>query len=166
MLVLKSDGKNSRKIVYIGLGSNRGERRKNIEKSLEFLDKTERIDVISVSPFYDTEPYGYKEQPRFLNGVAKMLTSLKPASLFKKMKKIEKEMGRRKGRRWGPRIIDLDILFYNNIVFNDEELIIPHPELHNRWFVLKPMVDIDPNFEHPVLKKTVNQLLEELNGKI
>lgn len=166
MPVSKLKERDIRKIAYIGLGSNLGKRRENIEKALELLDYRKTIDIIMVSSLYDNEPYGYKDQPFFLNGVAKVSTSLRPTLLLKELKKIEKKMGRKVGKKWGPRIIDLDILFYDNIVFDNKELKIPHPESHKRWFVLKPMDDIDPNFFHPILKKTVHQLLEELDGSI
>ncbi|TES93817.1 MAG: 2-amino-4-hydroxy-6-hydroxymethyldihydropteridine diphosphokinase [Candidatus Cloacimonadota bacterium] len=163
MPVLKLEEKsNNKRIVYIGFGSNLLARRKNIEKALKFMNNAERIDVISVSPLYESEPYGYKEQSQFINGVAKITTSLSPFSLLIELKKIEREMGRRKVVRWGPRIIDLDILFYDNIIFNAQELVIPHPELHKRWFVLQPLNDIEPDLKHPVLKKNIHQLLQDL----
>ncbi|MCK4233813.1 2-amino-4-hydroxy-6-hydroxymethyldihydropteridine diphosphokinase [candidate division WOR-3 bacterium] len=166
MPVSKLEEKDIKKTVYIAIGSNRGSKRENLHKSLEYLMKIEKTDVISISPFYDTEPYGYKEQPQFLNGVAKIKTTLLPLMLLKELKRIEKKMGRENGERWRQRIIDLDILFYNCIIFNNKDLVIPHPDLHNRSFVLKPMNDLNPDFKHPVFKKTVRQLLEELHGKI
>jgi 2-amino-4-hydroxy-6-hydroxymethyldihydropteridine diphosphokinase len=164
MPVLRSKEKNSKVTVYIGLGTNSGEREKNIERSLQRLKGSPEIDLFSVSPLYDTEPYGEKEQPRFLNGVVKIETTLSPKELLGELKKIEREMGRKKRTRWAPRVIDLDILFYDGIVYKDEEVEIPHPDLHNRWFVLKPMNDLAPTLVHPIIKKTVRQLLEGLNG--
>jgi dihydroneopterin aldolase/2-amino-4-hydroxy-6-hydroxymethyldihydropteridine diphosphokinase len=166
MPVLKSGEKGSRSKVYISLGSNLGDKEKNLKDAIEFMKCLSYTDVISVSPFYLTEPQGVKEQPYFLNGVVKLETMLKPDELLDKLKRIEETMGRKKTRRWGPRIIDLDIVFYDDIVLEDEKLVIPHPQLRNRWFVLKPLNDIEPDFKHPVIGKTVNQLLEEINGKV
>lgn len=164
MPVLKSKGKGNRKIVYIGFGSNLGERRQNIRRALSYLSSNKKIEIVSVSPIYDNPPVGYEEQPRFLNGVAKIATSLSPVPLLKELKGIEKKMGREAGKKWASRIIDLDILFYDRIIFNEEGLVIPHRELHKRWFVLKPFNEIAPDFKHPVLKKTIHQLFEELDG--
>ena len=166
MPVLKSIGKNNKIIVYIGLGTNIGKKEKNLERSLHKLQNSEEVDLVAVSPFYETEPYGDKEQPKFLNGVAKVETVLSPENLLEELKKIEIEMGRKEKKRWAPRIIDLDILFYDTIVYKSKGLEIPHPDLHNRWFVLKPMNDLASGFKHPILNKTMNQLLEELNGKV
>lgn len=166
MPVLKSGEKSSRSEVYISLGSNLGDKEKNLEDAIEFMRGLSFTDVISVSPFYLTEPQGVKEQPYFLNAVVKLETSFSPEELLGKLKKIEEAMGRRKTYRWGPRIIDLDIVFYDDIVVEDEKLVIPHPELRKRWFVLKPLNDIEPELKHPVIGKTVNQLLEEINGKV
>ncbi len=162
MHVLRSEEKNS--IVFIGLGSNVGNRQDNLKKSIEHLRKNSDIAIIAVSLQYDTEAFGYKEQPRFLNAVMKITTTLDPYALLNELKKTERLMGRKNGKRWGPRIIDLDILFYSNQVIECKELTIPHPNLHMRWFVLKPMSDIEPDFEHPIFQKTMRQLLEELNG--
>jgi 2-amino-4-hydroxy-6-hydroxymethyldihydropteridine diphosphokinase len=164
MPVLKLKGKGNRKVVYIGFGSNLGERRQNIRRALSYLRSNEKIEVVLVSPIYDNPSTGYEEQPRFLNGVAKITTSLSPVPLLKELKGIEKKMGREAGKKWASRIIDLDILFYDCIIFNEEGLVIPHQELHKRWFVLKPFNEIAPDFKHPVLKKTIHQLFEELDG--
>lgn len=166
MPVLKSGEKNRTSKVYISLGSNLGDKKKNLREAIEFMKGLRHTDVISVSPFYLTQPQGVKEQPYFLNAVVKAETLLKPEELLSKLKKIEKTMGRKKSRIWGPRIIDLDIVFYDDIVLEDENLTIPHPELRNRWFVLKPLSDIEPDLRHPITGETVNQLLEEINGKI
>ncbi|OQX56605.1 MAG: 2-amino-4-hydroxy-6-hydroxymethyldihydropteridine diphosphokinase [Candidatus Cloacimonas sp. 4484_209] len=165
MPVLKLEENVSKKTVYIGLGSNLGNREENIKKALYLLSNTEGIKLVSLSRLYNTKPVGYKEQPYFVNGVAEILTSLKPISLLNQLKKIEKEMGRKKTTRWGPRIIDLDILFYDKITYSDNILTIPHPESHKRWFVLKPMNDVASTFQHPVLKKTIKSLLEELTDE-
>ncbi len=164
MPVSRSEEKNSKIAVFIGLGSNLGKKRRNLKEAVEQLRRNGFISIVSVSPFYDTEPHGDKEQPNFLNGVVKILTSLEPKALLVVLKKIEHGMGRTDGERWGPRIIDLDILFYDTLILRNNGLSIPHPEAHTRWFVLKPMSDVEPDFEHPVLKKSIRQLLEELYG--
>ncbi len=159
----RSNGKNS-KPVFIGLGSNLGDKKGNLEAAINHLEKSDSITIAAISPFYDTEPQGYEDQPDFLNCVVKVQTSLEPEELLELLKQIERNMGREKVQRWGPRIIDLDILFYDTLIVRNNGLRIPHPEVHKRWFVLKPMNDIDPDYKHPVLKKTIRQLLEELYG--
>jgi 2-amino-4-hydroxy-6-hydroxymethyldihydropteridine diphosphokinase len=161
--VSKSKEKNSRS-VFIGLGSNIGDREKNLKDAITHLQQSGFVTITSISRFYDTEAQGVEDQPDFLNCVVKVKTSLEPEELLVMLKKIEKMMGRTETERWGPRIIDLDILFYETLVLRNNGLRIPHPEAHKRWFVLKPMSDIEPDFEHPVLKKSIRQLLEELYG--
>jgi len=157
---------NNKQTVYVGIGTNLGKKKENIEKAVRMLKKVKGIDVILSSPMYKTRAYGNKKQPEFLNGVLKISTSFEPRVLLERLKSVEKDMGRLEEERWGPRIIDLDILFYGNEIIKKSRLTIPHPDLHNRWFVLKPMNDIAPEFEHPVKKKTIGKLLEELNDKI
>jgi 2-amino-4-hydroxy-6-hydroxymethyldihydropteridine diphosphokinase len=161
--VSKSKEKNSRP-VFIGLGSNLGDKKRNLQEAIAHLEKSGLVTIVSISPFYDTEPQGVKDQPNFLNCVIKVLTVKEPEELLTVLKEIERKMGRKEVGRWGPRIIDLDILFYDTIVLRNNGLRIPHPEAHKRWFVLKPMSDIEPDFEHPVLKKSIRELLEELYG--
>jgi len=147
--------------IYVGLGSNLGDRLANIRKAIELM-KEERIEIIKESSIYQTEPVGYKQQGWFLNSVVKGRTDLSPKGLWKRLEKIEKSMGREREIKWGPRIIDLDILFYGNKVVNGKELRIPHSELHKRRFVLVPLEEIAPKFVHPVFKKTVSELLRDL----
>jgi len=147
--------------VYIGLGSNLGDRRANLRRAVELMER-EGIEILSESSIYETEPVGYKEQGWFLNSVVKAHTGLSPTRLWKKLEKIEKEMGRKREVRWGPRIIDLDILFYADLVWEGKKLRIPHSELHKRRFVLVPFKEIAPKFVHPVLKKTISELLRDL----
>lgn len=146
------------------MGSNLGDREKHLQDAITHIQKSGLISIVSISRFYDTEPQGNRDQPDFLNCVIKVLTALEPEELLVTLKEIEKKMGRTEAPHWGPRIIDLDILFYETLVVRNNGLRIPHPEVHKRWFVLKPMSDIEPDFEHPVLKKTIRQLLEELYG--
>jgi len=147
--------------IYIGLGSNLGDRLANIRKAIELM-KEEGIEIIKESSIYQTEPVGYKQQSWFLNSVVKGTTELSPRGIWKRLEKIEKLMGREKEIKWGPRIIDLDILFYGNKVLNGKELQIPHSELHKRRFVLVPLKEIAPKLVHPILNKTISELLRHL----
>jgi len=147
--------------IYIGLGSNIGDRLANIRKAIELM-KEEGIEIIDESSIYETEPVGYKEQGWFLNSVVKGKTELSPGRLWKRLEKIEKLMGRKREIKWEPRIIDLDILFYGNNILNGKELQIPHSELHKRRFVLVPLEEIAPKLVHPVLNKSIRELLGEL----
>jgi len=149
--------------VFVGIGTNLGNRHKNIEdtfKNLQFYS----LKIIKKSPVYETKPYGLKEQPNFLNCVVEIEVEVSPEELLKKFLKIEKEMGRERKIPWGPRIIDLDILFYGNLVINEVNLKIPHPDIKNRFFVLKPLSDIAPRLVHPIFKKTIKQMLKDLKG--
>lgn len=148
--------------VYLGLGSNVGDRELNLAKALELL--SERLRVEQTSPVYDTEPVGNINQPRFLNMVCQLYTTLPPASLLALIKGFELKMGRAPGVSNAPRTIDIDILFYGDQVINLPELVIPHPRLAARAFVLVPLADIAPHLEHPVKHKTVLELLENVQG--
>ncbi|EJP6473551.1 2-amino-4-hydroxy-6-hydroxymethyldihydropteridine diphosphokinase [Clostridium sp. L74] len=148
-------------IAYISFGSNIGDKENYIKKALEKIKERE-MKILKVSPIYETEPYGVLEQDSFLNGVAKIETNLEPENLIKELLHIEKQLDRVRERRWGPRTIDLDIVFYDDLIINEKDLIIPHNDMENREFVLKPLCDIDENFIHPVLKKSVRQLYDEL----
>ncbi len=147
--------------IYIALGSNLGDRLANIRKAIELM-KGEGIEIIDESSIYETEPVGYREQGWFLNSVVKGRTELSPRRLWKRLEKIEKSMGRESEIKWGPRIIDLDILFYGNKILNGKQLQIPHSELHKRKFVLVPLEEIALELVHPVLKKTISELLRDL----
>jgi len=148
----------------IGLGSNLGERDKNIRTALEKMQE-KGIELLRVSSVLETEPYGYTNQPKFLNAVCLVETNLTPDQLLDVLLEIEKEIGRVRERKWGPRIIDLDIIFYEDLVLESERLIVPHPDMHNRWFVLAPLAEICPDYVHPKLKKTVRELLQELTRR-
>jgi 2-amino-4-hydroxy-6-hydroxymethyldihydropteridine diphosphokinase len=147
--------------IYIGLGSNLGNRLENIRKAIELM-KEQGIEIVKESSIYETEPMGYKEQGWFLNSVVKGKTELSPRRVWKRLEKIEKLMGREREIKWGPRIIDLDILFYGDKILNGKELQIPHSELHKRRFVLVPLEEIAPELVHPVLNKSIRELLGEL----
>lgn len=148
-------------IVHIGIGSNLGERQNNCLKALEIM-KEKGIMIKKTSSYYETEPWGIEAQPRFINSAIEAETSSSPEELLDILKDIEENMGRIKTVKWGPRIIDLDILFYGDKVIKTEQLQIPHPLLHERDFVLVPLDEISPYKIHPVLGKTVRQLKEEL----
>ncbi len=145
--------------VYLAIGSNINPQ-KNIVLALKELAKIGKI--ISVSKLIETKPEGYLNQADFLNGAIKFKTALSPERLLKELKNIEKLLKRNTPFRNGPRTIDLDIIFYGNLILNTQALIIPHPRAHDRYFVLKPLTEIAPNKTHPVLKKQVKTLLKEL----
>ncbi|HGG0417590.1 2-amino-4-hydroxy-6-hydroxymethyldihydropteridine diphosphokinase [Clostridium botulinum] len=147
--------------AYVAFGSNIGEKENYIKRALEKIEERE-IKIIKVSPIYETEPYGVLDQDSFLNGVVKIETNLTPEDLIEELLHIEKQLDRVRERRWGPRTIDLDIIFYDDLIINEKDLVIPHKDMENREFVLKPLCDIDENFIHPVLKKSVRELYDRL----
>lgn len=147
-------------ISYIGLGSNLGSRESNCFQTIELI-KSSLGTIEAISSLYETKPWGVVEQPDFINMALKLVTSLEPFALLRQLKEIEKAIGRTKTFRWGPRVIDLDILFYDNLIIKTSELEIPHPGIPVRLFVLRPMIEIAPEFVHPYLKKTIKELYEE-----
>ena len=147
--------------VYIGIGSNMGDRRANCMHAVKLINES-GIVVTKESSLYETEPWGMKEQPLFINMAVIAETDLSPESALAALKWIEKKMGRQETARWGPRCIDLDILFYDDRIITEKDLCIPHPLLQQREFVLLPLSEIAPEKWHPVLKKTVLHLWEEL----
>lgn len=147
--------------VYIAFGSNLGDSRKLIEDAIKKLEE-KYIRIKKVSSIISTKPYGGVEQPDFLNGVLLAETLYTPTELLDRLHEIEQEAGRERKIHWGPRTLDLDIIFYGREIYEDENLIIPHVDMENRDFVLKPMAEIAPNFRHPVLRKTMKQLLDAL----
>jgi 2-amino-4-hydroxy-6-hydroxymethyldihydropteridine diphosphokinase len=147
-------------IAYLGLGSNIGDRVANLMSAIQSLGKLGT--VVSVSPLYETEPVGYADQPWFLNCALALKTYLAPEEVLDATLSIEGEMGRIRTVPKGPRIIDLDILFWGDQVLDTPELTIPHPALHERRFVLAPLEEIAPDFRHPIRRKTVKEMLREL----
>lgn len=146
-------------IVFLALGTNLGERTANLHAALAALPPVVR--VMAQSPIYETPPWGYTDQPAFLNMAVQAETDLPPLALLNFLKRLEVDLGRRESFRWGPRLIDLDILFYDDLVLNLPSLMIPHPRLHERAFVLLPLADIAPGWVHPLLGKTVLALLRD-----
>ena len=149
--------------VYLGLGANLGNRQNNLKRALELLRAQVRIE--QVSSFYETEPVGYREQPRFLNAVCRVSTSLSPEELLALIKEIEAKLGRVPSFPNAPRLIDIDILFYNDQVINLPQLTIPHPRLEERGFVLVPLADIAPELVHPVSHQKIKDLVARAEGQ-
>ncbi len=149
--------------AYLGLGANIGDRRKNLETALDLL--SEKLQIVRVSSLYDTAPVGEIDQPRFLNMVCEVYTILTPAELLELAKSIEMKLGRKRSRRNAPRTIDIDILFYGDRIIETPEVVIPHPRLTKRAFVLVPMAEIAPGFVHPVNGKTIEELMRVVGGK-
>lgn len=152
--------------AYIGFGSNIGDRLKHLQNAIHALSKTEGINLQKISSVYKTDPVGYEAQGQFLNGVAAIQTNFSPLFLLHTLKNIETAVGRQRRLRWGPREIDLDILIYGDLCLRTEKLVVPHPEMHLRRFVLVPLAEIAPNLVHPVFQESIQTLLNRLeNGK-
>lgn len=148
--------------VYLSLGSNMGDREAYLRQGIDQLKRNSLIQVQRVADFLETEPYGGVEQDKFLNTAVKLRTLLTPMELLTRLHDIENTAGRTREIHWGPRTLDMDILFYDKLIYEDDTLVLPHVDLENRYFVLEPLSRIAPNFRHPVLGKTVTQLLEQL----
>lgn len=150
--------------VYLSVGSNMGDREKYIEQAVASLQAHPQIMVEKASGLLVTKPYGGVEQEDFVNGALEIRTLLTPQELLEELHVIEAAADRKRLVHWGPRTLDLDIVFYDKLVYESDDLIIPHVDMENRYFVLKPLAELAPNYRHPVLQKTVSRLLQELDN--
>lgn len=151
--------------AFIALGSNMGDKKKYIEDAVENLKKNPFCRVLKVSELIGTEPYGVTDQDEFLNGALKLETLLTPHELLDLLHRIEQEAGRKRIRRWGPRTLDLDIIFYEDQIIEEDDLCVPHIDMQNREFVLAPLCEIAPYKRHPVQKETMMEMLAKLRVK-
>ena len=151
--------------VYLSIGSNMGDREAFLNGAIEALMDHGMIRNVKGSTFLETKPYGGVEQDDFLNAALALETLLSPKELLELLHDIERDAGRTREVHWGPRTLDMDILFYDKLVYEDEELILPHVDLQNREFVLKPMCELAPFLRHPILGKTMQELLDELKWR-
>lgn len=152
-------------VAYIALGSNLGDKEAYLKHGVKSMEESKDFRVREVSPFVVTKPYGKKDQDNFLNGCMKVETLLAPDELLDFLQGVERSVNRIRQGKWGPRTLDLDILFYDDIIMDADNLKIPHVDMQNRDFVLEPLRQIAPNYYHPVLHKTVNTLADEVTGE-
>jgi 2-amino-4-hydroxy-6-hydroxymethyldihydropteridine diphosphokinase len=150
-------------IAYVGLGANLGDPPQQLREALKLLDAADEVEVVRVSTFYRNPPLGPADQPWYVNAAARLRTRLAAEELLRLLQQVEAAMGRVRGPRWGPRTIDLDLLLYNGEVIFTPHLVVPHPEMHRRGFVLAPLAEIAPQAWHPVLQKSAGELLSDLD---
>ena len=147
---------------YLGLGSNLGNKQNYITKAIKLVSELENVEITKTSSMIITAPYGKTDQPDFLNCVIEIDTDLLPEELLRKCLDIENQLGRIRNEKWGPRTIDIDLLFYEDKIINTELLILPHPQLHKREFVLTSLNELCPDLIHPVLNKKIKDIFVEL----
>ncbi len=152
-------------VSFVGVGSNLGNPIGNCLRVVELISSLGEVKVLRRSSLYRTEPVGFSEQDPFVNCVIEARTTFSAHFLLKSLRQIENDMGRIRAEKWGPRTIDLDILFYGQNIISDETLLIPHPELHKRRFVLVPLCEIAPDFIHPAFGVSVKELLDGLEDR-
>lgn len=150
-------------LMYLSLGSNLGDRYANLRRAVALMQ--EKVAITAVSPVFATEPWGKTDQPPFLNICVAAVTTLSPHEVLNAIKSIEQQMGRQATSHWGPRLIDIDILFYDSVVIQDEDLTIPHPHIAERAFVLAPLATIIPDYKHPQTRETVQEMLEKIGSE-
>lgn len=154
-----------RNTAYLALGSNLGDRFQNLKNAVQMLNNEHAIEVVNASSIYETDPVGYENQDPFLNMVVQVVTGLSPEDLLKLCLKIENELGRIREIKWGPRTLDLDILMYNQENIETEDLIVPHPRMHQRAFVLIPLLEVDHHIHVPKIEKPMKLWVENLPDK-
>ncbi len=152
-----------RHVAYLSIGSNMGDRKAYLDEAISSLDNNDDTKVVKASGYYETEPYGYTDQPDFINAAVEIETILTPQELLDAVHVIENKCGRERTIHWGPRTLDIDILLFDDIIMNTETLIIPHPEMLKRRFVLEPMNEIAPWLLHPISRISVKDAFEMLN---
>ena len=151
--------------AFVAFGSNLGDKEKFIDEAIEALSNLPQINIVAISDKIVTEPYGNVEQDVFLNGVMKIETLLSADELLQILQKVEEHAGRERKIHWGPRTLDLDIIFYDDDIISEDDMIVPHPDMKNRDFVLKPLMQIAPYKLHPVYRKTISDMYAELMAK-
>lgn len=149
-------------LIYLSLGSNLNDRFANLRRAIDELQQV--VTITAVSPVFATEPWGEVDQPPFLNICVAVSSDLSPRDLLHRVKEIERRMGRVESYRWGPRLIDIDILFYDRLIVQDDELTIPHPRIAERAFVLAPLAVLIPDFRHPQTGLTVEEMLDQVDA--
>lgn len=152
-------------ISYLSIGSNIGNRLETFQRAIQLLDDNAGIKIESISSIYETDPIGYTDQACFLNAVIKVSTSLQPEKLLQACLYIENELGRKREFRWGPRTLDLDILLYNQENIETESLFVPHPRMHERAFVIIPLMELDPDIELPNVNAPLDDILNQIPDK-
>ena len=145
--------------IHLSIGTNLGDRIANLRAALGAMPP--EVEPVALSRVYETPPWGYTDQPAFLNMAVHARTGLGPESLLRKLKQVETRIGRKPGIRWGPRLLDIDILFYDDLLLDMPGLVIPHKRMHERGFVLVPLADLAPELRHPITGQTVSQMLAE-----